>query len=744
MSATWTDADAGSTEIEQLVYLSNLIGSDLSLVQPGGGNTSIKLEEVDGFGCAARSLVVKGSGTDLRTIGPGGFTHLYLERLDAVFGRGGEGPSPAAGREGERRLPPRESISDEEMMSLMRACMLAPDRDPLPSVETPLHSLLPAKFVAHTHDVATLSLTDTPSAAEHVKRVFGDTVAFLEYVRPGFPLAKRLAEKFPDGPPGGAVALVMEKHGLAAWGETAKECYTNLQSVISKAAAHVAERAKGKRSFGAVGATGRSPLPAEEHRNLAAALLPAIRGELVRNGYPCVLHLDDSPETLDAVASERFADVASRGVMTPEHILRAGVRPLVVRVEGGQPVGASHPGGRSGRKDVLAAGDSGDSDERPGDSPLQRYAAEIRRAMQRHSDEYASYAARNGVISIPDYLKTVIIPGVGIVFAGKERRNALTARDCYAATMRAMAGAEAVECFEFLSEADACEMEYWQLERRKIEESAKSRHDLDGKVALIIGATGGIGRATALRFVVEGAHVALADLDGAAAGALSTEINAANPERAIGLGLDVSDPDGVAAAVRDAVLRLGGIDVLFYSPGAGPELHPVNEMPDAEVQRQLDVHYRGAVAATREVSRVMLGQGAGPDGRSGRLVYNASKAAFAPGEGAAAYGASKAALVHYVRNAANELGRHGITANYINADAVDTPLFRSLVRQRAEQRGVTEDAMLARYAERSVLREATVPPEAVAEAALWLASDRSAHTTGCVITVGGGAEGFPR
>ncbi len=125
-------------------------------------------------------------------------------------------------------------------------------------------------------------------------------------------------------------------------------------------------------------------------------------------------------------------------------------------------------------------------------------------------------------------------------------------------------------------------------------------------------------------------------------------------------------------------------------------------------------------------------------------MYNASKAAFVPGGGAAAYGASKAALVHYVRNVANELGRHGITANYINADAVDTPLFRDLLRQRAEAAGLSKEEILARYAGRSVLREALVPPEAVAEAALWLASDRSARTTGCVITVGGSAEGFPR
>jgi len=172
MNNLWKDADAGETEIDNLVYLSNLIGADLPLVQPGGGNTSVKLEETDILGENVPTLAVKGSGTDLRTITASGFTHLYLDRL-AV-------------------LRKRESMSDEEMMQQMRACMLR-DADPLPSVETPLHSLLPHRFIAHTHDVATLSLTDTPSAREHVERLYGDSVAFLEYVRPGFPLAKRVA-----------------------------------------------------------------------------------------------------------------------------------------------------------------------------------------------------------------------------------------------------------------------------------------------------------------------------------------------------------------------------------------------------------------------------------------------------------------------------------------------------------------------------------------------------------------------
>jgi rhamnose utilization protein RhaD (predicted bifunctional aldolase and dehydrogenase)/NAD(P)-dependent dehydrogenase (short-subunit alcohol dehydrogenase family) len=716
----WNEAEAGKTDIEQLVYLSNLIGSDRSLVQRGGGNTSVKLTEPDLFGRDVQALVVKGSGTDLRTIDAAGFTHLYTDRLAL--------------------LRNRDAMSDEEMMAAMRACTLFPDRDPVPSVETPLHALLPARFVAHTHDVATLSLTDTPHAEKNTRRVFGDEITFLEYVRPGFPLAKRLAERLPDGPPEGAIALTMEKHGLAVWGETARECYENLRAVIEKAAGFVAEARKGKRAFGVpsdVGAQGLAPLPEDERRKMAAALLPVIRGELARGGWLSVLHLDHSPETLEAISAVGFADLASRGVMTPEHILRAGVRPLVVTLDTDRDVEASHP------PKPLAATQAAQPTVSPRRSravngpPPQHHADQIRHAIQTHRDEYAAYAKRHGHEPIPDFLKTILIPGVGIIYAGSDKRAALVAADCYQATMEVIVGAEAVEKFEFISEAAQAEMEYWPLERRKIEQA--SRRDLDGKIALVIGAASGIGRATTLRFAAEGAHVVAADLDGEGAKGVAGEINEKAPQRALGLAVDVSDSETVAAAVREAVLDFGGIDVLFYSPGVGPEYHSVVDMPEDEVEQKMAVHYRGAVAAAREVARVMVEQRSG-----GRLVYNASKAAFAPGEGFAAYGASKAALVHYVRNVANELGRDGITANYINADAIDTPMFRNLVRLRAERANVSEKEMLDRYSQRSVLCEPLVPPEAVAEAALWLASDRSAHTTGCVITVGGGTEGFPR
>ncbi len=707
MKDLWRDDDAGPDDISQVVYLSNLIGADVDLVQPGGGNTSVKLAEDDVFGERVEALAVKGSGTDLRTITAAGFTHLSSDRLATAL-------RTATAVSGDRRSPLRETVSDEEMMAVMRACMLFADRDPVPSVETPLHSIIPQRFVAHTHDVATLSLSDTPSARENVERVYGADVAFLEYLRPGFPLATGMAERYAGGPPKGATGLVMEKHGLTTWGDTAKGCYANLLSIIRRAEEYLAGR--DKRSFGGAGPA----LDDAGRRDAAARLAPIIRGELQRTGsWRTVLAFDDSPEVLEAVSSERFAELAARGVMTPEHIMRAGRRPLVLPAEAGR------------------------AEARP---------SEITSAFHDFRAEYERYLAANGQDeAIPDWLKVIAAPGVGAFFAGKDRRSALVAATCYRATLRAMAGAEAVEAFQSLSDADACEMEYWPLERRKIATGLKATKPLDAKVALVVGAASGIGRATAIRFAAEGAHVTLADLDLEGAESAADEINETSEERAHAVVADAADPAAMENAVREAVLRFGGLDVLFYSPGVAPGLHPVAEMADEEVRAQLSVHYEGAVAATRAASQVMLAQatptpaGAGfRTGLGGRLIYNASKAAFAPGEGAAAYGAAKAALVHYARNAANELGRHGITANYINADAIDTPLFRSLVKERAESRGETEEATLARYAERSIFRTATVPPEAVADAAVWLASDASAYTSGCVITVGGGAEAMPR
>ncbi|MCC6629926.1 MAG: SDR family oxidoreductase [Chloroflexi bacterium] len=613
---------------DQLVQLSNLIGQDVSLVQPGGGNTSLKQDEVDFLGRPTRALVVKGSGTDLRTITRAGFTHLDHDRLLA--------------------LAQFEDLTDEAMTAACRQAMLFPDRDPAPSVETLLHAILPARVVAHTHDIATMSLTDTRFPERFVQAVYGDDVAIVDYVRPGFPLARQIA-CLPLGPR--VQGLILVKHGLVAWGDTPEACYASLLNLIARAEVFLTPR----------------PLLGVVPKPDLSALLPAIRGELCRRER-VVLHVDDDPAIVAKISDPRFVELAARGVATPEHILRAGKMPAIVRTVA----------------DVAALPTG----------------------------------------PVPDAVKIVAIPGGALVGAAYNSASARTAVISYRTVLETMENAEGIDQFAFLTDEQALEMETWPLERRKIE--ARIRRPFEGRVVVVVGAGSGIGLATAMAFQRAGAHVVAADLMPPALGDLPHAV-------------DVRDEASVATLIEETVRAFGGLDVLFYTPGATPHLHGVEEMPLTEVVRQLEVHYIGAVAVTRLAAQVMIRQGIG-----GRLIYNASKAAFAPGRQAAAYGASKAALAHYARNVANELGQHKITANYVNADMIDTPLFRRLIAERAAGDGVSEAQVIERYRARSVTGDVLIPPQAVAEAVLWLATDAAAFTTGCVLTVGGGAEAFPR
>src|SRR4051812_40525474 len=269
----WDDARAAAItdELEQLVYLSNLLGADPTLTQPGGGNSSVKRREIDFAGRPVEVLRVKGSGTDLATIAPAGFAGLRLADL--------------------AHLERREAMSDEDMMLFLRASMLD-GREPAPSVETPLHSLLPYRFIVHTHDFATQALTDTARPAEHVREALGDDAVYVDYVRPGFPLARAVAGL--GRLPGGATGLVLGQHGLIAWGDSAKSCYESVLRLINRAERFVAERMGAGRPFAFAAA---APVSPERRRAAAQALLPRLRAGLSR-ARPVVLHYDDSPEAL--------------------------------------------------------------------------------------------------------------------------------------------------------------------------------------------------------------------------------------------------------------------------------------------------------------------------------------------------------------------------------------------------------------------------------------------------------------
>ena len=701
-SPAWTPA--GDEPLDHLLHLSHLIGQDPRLVQPGGGNTSLKQGD---------TLYVKGSGTDLRTITREGFTHLSLSRLAA--------------------LGVAESMTDAEMMWFMAGGML--QEGPAPSVETPLHALLPYRVIAHTHDVPTMSLTNIREAkAERlVGELFQGTLVYVPYVRPGFPLARavrRMAGRIPQE----AVGLVLAHHGLVVWGESAAECHARLLEATGRMDQFLADKRFPRQS-----AHARLPVrPIEERHRLAELVLPVVRGVLSKPER-VVLHLDDSSEMLSTLADERTIELARRGMATPEHLLRAGRLPVSIAITSGQSSRA-HEGSSRVKRGI------GSGNVHTDDSSVEQIVSNLRSQLNNARAEYEEYHQRHaapGEAPLDDWAKVILAPGLGVITAFSDKRNAVTANICYRAVLETITNAEAVDRFEFIPEKDVFEFEHWPLERRKLEEQiARDRATrlLPRHIAVIIGGGSGIGAAAARRFVEEGAHVVVADLDGTQSEQVVREIGAKHPGRAISATADVRDDSSLDALFRRVVLEFGGLDCLFYTAGLAPRFAPITEITRHDLQRQLEVHYLGAVQAIARAAAVMQRQGLG-----GSIVASVSKAALAPGRDAVAYGGSKAALLQALRVAAVELGRDGIRVNAINADQIETPLFLQFVKERAAVRGVSYEEQLEAYRSRNVMGATLIPPEAVADMAVLLASDRFRFTTGDILTVDGGLpEAFPR
>ena len=407
-------------------------------------------------------------------------------------------------------------------------------------------------------------------------------------------------------------------------------------------------------------------------------------------------------------------ELVRRGMATPEHLLRAGRLPLWLDIDA--------------------------------ESPAAAIVENVRGQLEAARLEYEQYHGRNaaaGELPLDDWAKVVLVPGVGVVTAFTDKRNAVTANLCYRATLEAITNAEAVDRFEFIPERDVYEFERWPLERRKIEEQvAKERATrlVPRHVAVIIGGGSGIGAAAARRFAEEGAHVVVADLDGAMSEGVAREVASKFPGRAVAAAADVRSDASLDELFRRAVLEFGGLDCLFYTAGLPPRFASITEITREDLQRQLEVHYLGAVAAIGRAAAIMRRQGLG-----GSIVASVSKAALVPGRDAVAYGGSKAALLQALRVAAVELGGDGIRVNAINADQIETPLFLQFVRERAASRGVTMEEQLAVYRSRNLMGATLIPPEAVADLAVLLASDRFRYTTGDILTVDGGLpEAFPR
>ena len=686
MNSRWDDAAAqGLSDLDLLVYASRLVGAETSLVVWGGGNTSVKRTERDHRGRPVRVLRVKGSGSDLKSIQKKDFPGVRIDDIQALL--------------------EREDMPDQEMVDYFAHALLEP-ASPRPSIETPLHGFLPAEAVIHTHADAIVALTNNDRCAEVLGQVYGGEVVSLAYLRPGFPIAKQVAQTFERHPK--ARAILLEKHGTICWGATVKEAYLSTIELISRAEEAIADRAKGRARFGGVQVSAPAP---EVRRRVAVAVAPKLRGLLGRDRR-VVLTFDDSPDVLEFAGSREAGALSHVGPATPDHTLYTKRLPC------------------------FAACD------RP-DDPAAVTAA-VSSAVERFSADYTAYFDahnRYGAVLADPFPRVVTVAGLGMFTAGKDRRTAGIVSDIYHHTISVLGSATAFGAYASLSAQDAFDIEYWPLELYKLTLAPPER-ELARRIALVTGGASGIGRAAALRLAAEGAHVVVTDLDAAGARKVADEVTAASGAgRAIGLGLDVASEASVRAAFEEAVLAYGGVDIVVSNAGIAHST-PIDELTLADWERSFAVNSTGHFLVAREGLRVLKAQGLG-----GAFVFVATKNVMSPGKDFAAYSASKSAEAQLGKVLALEGGAHGIRSNMVNPDAVfrDSKLWSEEIRrERARAQGIAVEDLEDFYRKRNILAR-PILAEDVAEAVLFLASDRSSKTTGCTITVDGGVkDAFPR
>jgi rhamnose utilization protein RhaD (predicted bifunctional aldolase and dehydrogenase)/NAD(P)-dependent dehydrogenase (short-subunit alcohol dehydrogenase family) len=677
-------------------YSARLLGADPDLVLHGGGNTSVKTTVRGLLDEEIPVLCVKGSGWDLATIEPPGHPAVRLLPLQAL-----------------RSL---EALSDEAMVAAQRQNLLDPAA-PNPSVEALLHAFLPHTFVDHTHSTALLALADQPDAAEVCRQVYGDRVVLVPYVMPGFALAKACAAAWEEAAarqsPDQIEGMVLLQHGLFSFGASAEQSYSRMIELVRLAEERLA---RGERSLHSV------VLP--EQPAASAALLPVLRGALARAaqraGCPqrWLLHLRATPLARAVSDDARLGEWASRGVATPDHVIRTKAQPLVLPV----------PPAAAGADGAAMAAD------------LRTWRVQVEAALAAYIDTYQAYVSRQnarvGGSKTPlDPLPRVLaLPGVGLIGIGKGAADAAVTADVAEAWAQTLLSAESIGRFQPVGEADTFDMEYWSLEQAKLGKAAEK--PLARHVVVVTGGAGAIGAATAQAFAAQGADVAVLDRDGEGAQAVAARCG----KRALALACDVTDPAAVRTAFGQVCAHFGGIDAVVSNAGAA-WTGAMATLSDADLRACFELNFFSHQAVAQAAIAIFRSQDASdPEGPAvesggrlgGQLLFNVSKQALNPGPNFGAYGISKAALLALVRQYALEEGPAGVRVNAVNADRIRSGLLDdTMIRERAAARGVSEEVYMA-----GNLLGAEVRAKDVAEAFVALA--RAERTTGAVLTVDGG------
>ena len=717
VSQLWNDAEAAKLKgVDRLVYRSNKLGADQRITNTGGGNTSSKLQETDPLtGEPVEVLWVKGSGGDLRTSLRENFSSLYQQKLMEL--------QKSYAKRKDKGL---KSAAEDDMVAAYNHTTfnLNPRAS---SIDTPLHSFIPAKHVDHMHPNAIISIAASKRCVELTKEIFGGEMDYVPWMRPGFELGLAMQAICKKNPK--VTGIMMGQHGFISWDDDDKKCYLLTLDYIEKAAAYI--EAKYQAKGGDAKAFGGAKFKAlsQEKRNATfAAVLPWLRGQ-VSQQKRFIGTVQDDEKILRFVNSKDAPRLAELGTSCPDHFLRTKIKPLYV-------------------------------DWNPQTEDLAALKAKLKAGLEQYRKDYAAYYAKCKHANSPamrDPNPTVIlIPGCGMIAWGKDKSESRVTAEFYNCAVEVMRGAEAIDKYIALPQQEAFDIEYWLLEEAKLKRMPAEK-ELARQVVIVVGAGSGIGKETAHRLVKEGAHIVCVDMKLETAQATAKEITdkygvgigvagsgISNCGPALGLACNITDRASVRAMLDQVALAYGGFDSICVTAGVFWPSDTSGHIHDDKWAFTFGVNVAGSYIVGDEAARTWKEQGL-----KGQLVLTTSANAVVAKKGSVAYDCSKAAANHLVRELAIELSPlvrvNGVAPATVVQGSAMFPRDRVIGSLAKYNIPYTEDEAteslvkkLAQFYADRTLTKAPITPADQAEAYFLLVSQRLSKTTGQVITVDGG------
>lgn len=695
VSYLWDQEKAAKLEGDEvglLLYRSNLLGADLRLTNYGGGNTSCKLLQPDPLtGEQTEVMWVKGSGGDIGTLKKSGLAALYVNRL----------------RQLENIYKGIEM--EDQMVELFNHCIYDLSSK-APSIDTPLHAFLPFRHIDHLHPDAAIAIAAAKDGKKITHELFNGKIGWVEWQRPGFDLGLKLRQCLNENP--GIRGIMLGSHGLFTWGDTAYECYVNTLEVVEKCARFIEESSSQKSVFGGEKIKSASR---EDRLNQAAAIAPVLRG-FCSSHVSMVGHFTDDDRVLQFVNSVDLDRLAPMGTSCPDHFLRTKISPLVLKLKPDEDL-----------------------------TDLKKIKEAIQPEIEAYRAMYASYyegCKHPDSPAMRDPNPVVILyPGIGMFTFAKDKQTARVAAEFYINAINVMRGAEAISEYTSLPRQEAFNIEYWLLEEAKLQRLPKPK-PLTGKIALVTGSAGGIGKAIAKKLAGEGACVVLNDINDERLKGAVEEFTKTFGKDAVGsVNLDVTSETSARQAFRQAALMFGGVDIIVNNAGISISKSIADHSLE-EWDRLYDILVKGQFVVSKAGIEILRKQAMGGD-----IVNIVSKNAVVAGPNNPGYGSAKAAQAHLTRLMAAELGADKIRVNSVNPDAViaDSNIWSGgWAEGRAKAYGITVEELPAYYAKRTLLNE-IILPEDIANACFVLVGGLLNKSTGNALNVDGGVSmGFLR